>query len=230
MKKEYAFAALFAFLILVSVLVVAVDNPTWLVNVGGGNNVGEVNRRLATAVGISGGGLGFTSYMKDSVALHGGTSSYGGDMAKNEGIQFFVLNERDNEKKPLFEVYVSDHTLWDEDNSYFVIRGASIYSEFPEQKFLIKDLISEHGADSVYSNLRPYYFPSEDRKTFRLTIELDSGVGWSDDPELIVHKFELLDRPIFVKDIETYFEKDEKVPTSGTGSGPSTDEWWILES
>jgi len=193
-------------IILVSLVAIILISATVLADVSW-KTIYSSRRELAQASSI-GAEWGYT-FSNYPLILHEGNYGYGGDLSENSGTRLFVTKPT-GEEVPLIEVYTGAITLWS-GGSYFVIKGASIYSNFPEQKYTIDQLVTKYGDNGVYNKILPYYFPSEDRKVFKLEIEVDDSGG----NELVVHKVYLEDQATFESDLSNYFKSNGKVPVDG---------------
>lgn len=200
MKKAPVILVIFVATVLLSATVLA--DVTWKTLYLDKRTLAQANT-LGTEWGYT-----FPTYPR---ILHVGNIDYGGDLGTDQGLQLYVAKPGGNERVPIIEIYTGTIPLWS-GGSYFVIKGASIYSNFPEQKYTLDDLVEKYGEANAYDKSNPYYFPSEDRKIFKLEIEVDqSGVD-----EFILHKVYLEDQATFANDLQNYFKSDGKVPVNGT--------------
>ncbi len=200
---------IFVFLVTIVLFSASVLGISW-------QNFFSNSRQLAQGSVVSGGEWGFSIYDTFPKNLNFDKLN----LTKNQGFQLFV-KDPNNVQKNVVEIYTGDVDLWDA-GSWFAIRGASVYSDFPEQKFDVSDLVKEYGGDNVYNKKLDYYFPSEDRKILKIEIEVDTTLG----DELIVYKVYLLDSATFFEDL-ALLKDNKKVPVGS--QPPSSNLLAVLE-
>lgn len=133
-------------------------------------------------------------------------------MEEDEGLRFFVKTPS-GEYRTILQIYTGEASLWD-GQSYFVIEGTGIYGDFSRQKYFVRDVVEKFGQDNVLDESFDYFLPSEDRRIFKLSLDLDTFA----DNQLILHYLEIVNQNLLLEDLSTHLKDGTKVSIGGAPS------------
>jgi len=135
------------------------------------------------------------------------------DMGKGS-LKLFRVNTP-NGLKPIMEISTGSYPLWDDEASFSIV-GKSLYEDFPEQKFVVKHLKDDY--TPLFDRTLDFYFPSEDRKIFKIQVELDTQYLSKEFKILSIDFVDDAAKNQFLEDL-TLLKDNGKVPVGGVTTG-----------